>query len=317
MKKFITFVVALILVVALSACKKDSEKITIVLDWTPNTNHTGLYVALENGYFDDLGLDVEIIIPNGTSEQLVASNVAQFGISAQEYVISARANDLPVVSIGAVIANNTSGFISRASENIQSPKDFENKTYCGWGSPTESAIIKELVEADGGDYSLVDVQTNYLDIFTDFNNDCDFFWVFEAWQVEQAKLDGIDYNYLSMVDYSTDLNFYTPVIITNEDMITNNEQVVIDFMEAVQKGYQYAIDNPTESSSILLKYAPELNTELVNASQQLISTFYKDSDIQWGYQKDSTWTTFNTWLVTNVIVAQINLEDAYTNKYIE
>lgn len=315
MKKYILLLVT-ILVFALSGCSKENEKITVVLDWTPNTNHTGLYVALENGYYLDEGLEVEIITPNGTAEQLVAANTAQFGVSAQEYVISARANELPVVSIAGIIANNTSGFISRAEENITTPKDFEGKTYCGWGSPTESAIIKELVEADGGDFSLVDIQTNYLDIFTDANNDCDLFWVFEAWQVEQAKLESIEYNYISMVDYSSDLNFYTPVLITNEDMISDNEDIVEAFMAATQKGYQYAIDNPTESAATLLKHAPELNSDLVNASQALISTLYQEEGINWGYQKDTYWTTFNTWLVTNEIVAQIDLEKAYTNDYI-
>lgn len=316
MKKITIIALLIVFTMILSACKKEPTDITVVLDWTPNTNHTGLYVALENGYFDDEGLTVEIIQPNGTSEQLVATNTAQFGISAQEYVISARESDLPVVSIAGIIANNTSGFISRSDISIITPKDFENKTYCGWGSPTETAIIKELVEAADGDFSLVDMQTNYLDIFTDVNEECDFFWVFEAWQVEQAKIENIEYNYISMLDYSTDLNFYTPVIITNENMIESNSDIVQAFMNAVQKGYDYTISNPSESADILLKHAPELNSELVKASQMLISTLYKEENTTWGYQKDELWTGFNTWLVSNEIAETSTISDAYTNKFI-
>ena len=315
MKKLLIMLLIIPMMV-MTGCKKDPSQITVVLDWTPNTNHTGLYVAVENGYFSDNDLEVEIIQPSGTSEPLVAANTAQFGISAQEYVIAARANDLPVVSIASIIANNTSGFISRESSNIQSPKDFEGKTYCGWGSPTESSIIKEMVEADGGNFANVEITTNYLDIFTDVNEDCDFFWVFEGWQVEKAKLDEIDYNYMSMLDYSDNLNFYTPVIITNEKMIEENEEVVESFMEAIQKGYQYAIDNPEESANILIKHVPELNEELVRSSQLYLSSVYKDSDFTWGYQKDTLWTGFNNWLVQNEIVSSITIDDAYTNKYI-
>ncbi|XMB85282.1 ABC transporter substrate-binding protein [Mycoplasmatota bacterium WC44] len=314
MKKLVSLTLILI---TLLGCSKESEKITVVLDWTPNTNHTGLYVALENGYFEEYNLDVEIIQPDGYSEQIVASNTAQFGISAQEYVISARSNDIPVVSLAAIIHDNTSGFISRETSNITRPSDFENKTYCGWGSATESAIIKELVESDGGDFSKVNVTTNYLDIFTDVNNECDFFWVFEAWQVEQAKLENIEYNYLSMIDYSNELNFHTPVIITNEKMIEENSDTVKDFMSAVRKGYEYAITNPSESADILLKHAPELNSELVKSSQLFLTNHYKKDGIAWGVQSDEYWTNFNTWLVDREIVPSINISDAYTNEYLE
>ena len=317
MKKIISALL-LITVLTLTGCQNNSEleQVTIVLDWTPNTNHTGLYVALENGYFEEEGLEVEIIIPSGTSEPLVASNTAQFGVSAQEYVIASRSNGLPVVSIMGLLYENTSGFISRAEENITSPKDFEHKTYCGWGSPTESAIIKELVESDGGDFSLVDIQTNYLNIFTDVNKDCDLFWVFEAWQVEEAIQNEIDYNYLSMLDYSAELNFYTPVLITNENMIENHSETVQKVVDATIRGYEYAMENPTEAANILLTHAPELNSDLVQASQITISDFYKAEDLNYGYQQDTVWTTFYNWLIDNEIVSEITINDAYTNQYI-
>ncbi|MFK5883647.1 MAG: ABC transporter substrate-binding protein [Candidatus Izemoplasma sp.] len=316
MKKNLLLLV-FVLVLALSACgNSEGTDITVSLDWTPNTNHTGLYVALEKGYFDEVGLNVDIIQPDSTSDILVATNTVQFGVSAQEYVLSARANGMPVVSIASIIYDNSSGFISKTSSNILRPKDFENKTYCGWGGDTESAIIKEMVEADGGDFSLVEITTNYLSIFTDVNNECDFFWVFEAWQVEEAKLSNIDYNYLSMVDYSSDLNFHTPVITTNEDMINNNKDIVEKFMSAVTKGYNYAIDNPAESAQILLKYAPELNEELVIASQTFISSIYQGEDVIWGMQSEDYWTNFTAWLVDNDILDEIIVSEAFTNEFI-
>lgn len=143
---------------------KDSEnlkEVTVVLDWTPNTNHTGLYVALENGYFEAEGLKVEIIQPSsGTADQLVATERAQFGVSYQESVTLARLEDIPVVSIAAVIQNNTSGFASLASKGIESPKDFEGKSYGGWGSPIEVAMLEALMEKDGGDFEKVEILTS-------------------------------------------------------------------------------------------------------------------------------------------------------------
>jgi ABC-type nitrate/sulfonate/bicarbonate transport system substrate-binding protein len=309
--------VLIVLVFSLTGCKKENEKITVVLDWTPNTNHTGLYVAKELGYFEDAGLDVDIVQPNNaTSETLVGSNTAQFGISAEENTLGARAAGIPVVSIAAIIYENSSGFISKKSSSITSPKDFENKTYCGWGMDTETEIIQELVKADGGDFSKVNITTNYLDIFTDVNNDCDFFWVFEAWQVEQAKLQGVEYNYLSMTDYSEDLDFHTPVLITNEDMIKDNKDTVQAFVDAFIKGYEYSIEHPAKSADILIKHAPELNEELVQASQLFISTIYQKEGVSFGVQSVDYWTNFNSWLNDKKIVEGVDVTKAYTNEFV-
>src|SRR5665811_17165 len=113
-----------------SGCRKPLEmkKITVVLDWVPNTNHTGIYVAVANGYYAEEGLDVDIIQPTeGGSADLIAAGKGEFGISYQEQITYARTADtpLPVVAIAAVIQHNTSGFASPVEKNIKTPSDFE------------------------------------------------------------------------------------------------------------------------------------------------------------------------------------------------
>ena len=135
---------AIILTIFLTACgnsdgennqadeKQELEEVTVVLDWTPNTNHTGLYVAADKGYFEEEGLDVEIILPGEAgADQLVASGQAEFAVSYQESITEARIQDIPIVSIAAVIQHNTSGFASLEDKNITTPKDFEGKSYGG------------------------------------------------------------------------------------------------------------------------------------------------------------------------------------------
>ena len=129
--------------------EKELKKITVVLDWTPNTNHTGLYVAKDQGYYEEEGLDVEIIMPGESgADQLVASGKADFGVSYQESITQARIQDVPIVSIAAVIQHNTSGFASPVEKNIISPKDFEGKKYGGWGSPIEESVIASLMKQE-------------------------------------------------------------------------------------------------------------------------------------------------------------------------
>ena len=85
----------------------------VVLDWTPNTNHTGLYVARDNGFFKDHGLDVEIIQPGEAgADTMVATGAADFGVGYQEGMTQARIQGVPLVSIAAIIQHNTSGFAS-------------------------------------------------------------------------------------------------------------------------------------------------------------------------------------------------------------
>ena len=126
----IVLMIAAFALVTLTACG-DSERpdeITVMLDWTPNTNHTGLYVAVKNGYYEDVGLKVKIVqATEGSTPPLIASERAEFGISYQEEVTYARSQAIPVVSIAAIIQHNTSGYASPVDRNITSSKDFEER----------------------------------------------------------------------------------------------------------------------------------------------------------------------------------------------
>ncbi len=176
MKKWAFIVLTVTALLALIGCSEKEDKladdalkkVSVVLDWTPNTNHTGLYVAKELGYFEEQGLDVEIIMPGEAgADQLVASGKAEFGVSYQEGITQARVQDVPLVSIAAIIQHNTSGFASIASKGITSPKDFEGKTYGGWGAPLEQAVLQSLMQTEDADINKLDiVNAGDLDFFT-------------------------------------------------------------------------------------------------------------------------------------------------------
>jgi len=320
-KILIVIVIVSLMGTTLVGCSKESstlEKVTVVLDWTPNTNHTGIYVAKALGYFKDNGLNVEIIQPSeGTAEQIVASGSGDFGISYQENVTLARSEGVPIVSIGAIIQHNTSGFISRKEENILKISDFENKKYGGWGSEIESETIKYLMDMVGADFNKTQiVTTGDIDFFTGTEtNNIDYAWVFEGWTLQQAKLEGIDVHYIDIGKIAKVFDYYTPVIITNEKHIQNDD-ITIKFMNAVKKGYQYAINNPDKAADLLLQEVPELNKELVIQSQRFLASKYQDDASYWGEQKSIVWQRYMDWLVEcGFMDNKINIQDAFTNKY--
>lgn len=332
MKKWVVTLMLAMAVLALAACqskeepkkeeaaKEDQlEKITMVLDWTPNTNHTGLYVAEAQGYFKDQGLDVEIIQPGDAgADQLVASGKADFGISYQEGVTLARTQGVPLVSIAAIIQHNTSGFAAPKDKGITSPKDFEGKTYGGWGSPIEKAVIETIMKADGGDVAKMDIiNAGDADFFTMTEKDVDFAWIYYGWTGVEAELRGKDIDMVYLTDYSDKLDYYTPVLATNEKMIADKPEIVEKMVAAVAKGYEYAIENPEDAANILLVAAPDLSQDLVINSQKWLADKYQDDAEQWGVQKLDVWKNYADWMTENgVLEGEFDPEQAFTNEFL-
>lgn len=306
-----------------SAPGRELTPVRVGLDWTPNTNHTGLYVARDKGYYRDQGLDVEILgaQEGGTVEQLVAAGKLDFGISFQEAVTYARVEGAPIVSIAAIIQHNTSGFASRADEGITRPRDFAGKKYGAFGSPIEQATIKGLMECDGAGDRFNEVE--FVDIgSTDFfvateRGDVDFVWIFKGWTGIEAEVRGVPLTILMMNDLQCIPDYYTPVLITSERMIAEKPDLVRRFLAATSAGYRFAIEKPDEAADILLKAAPELDATLVRRSQQYLASQYQAEAPRWGEQKLEVWRDYAQWMADRGLIARmIEPEKAFTNAFL-
>jgi ABC-type nitrate/sulfonate/bicarbonate transport system substrate-binding protein len=321
MQKTISLLLVCILLLSIVSCKKAVKElipVTVTLDWTPNTNHTGLYVALEQGLFAKEGLDVKIVQPGqGYTDQIVATGKSEFGVSYQENVTRARFENLPLVSIAAVIQHNTSGFASLKTSQIRLPKDFENKRYGSWDSPSEIAVLKAVMQKSGADFNKVKVVSGITDFFSTIGRDADFEWIFAGWDGIEAKLRNMDLEYIALKDIEPALDYYTPVIITSDDIIKTKPELARSFVKATALGYEFAIANPDSAAKILLKHAPELKPELVIASQQYLSAQYQAESPQWGWQKQEVWQGFTDWMVKQELLTKsIEINSAYTNEFL-
>ena len=301
---------------------EELKSVTLMLDWTPNTNHAGIYLAKENGWYEEEGLDVQIVEPAQAGVvQVVAAGQAQFGISVQENVIPARAEDIPVVSIAAIVQHNDSSFMSLEEDNINAPKDLEGKKYGGFGGALETALLDTLVECDGGDPSTIEhVQVgdaNFLALMED--DRFDFVWIFEGWDgVRAREIEEKPVNTLKFRDYLDCIpDWYTPVIIASEDMIEQDPDTVRAFLRATARGYDEAGQDAEASADALLAGAPELDEELVRAAAEYYVGKYVDEGRQWGLQDEEIWTEFVTFLVdAGLIEESIDVETAYTNDFL-
>ena len=298
------------------------EDITVLLDWVPNTNHTGLYVALENGYYAEEGLNVEIIQPSeGGSADLVAAGQGQFGVSYQEQVTYARTAEtpLPIKAIAAIIQHNTSGFASPADRNIESAADFEGKKYGGWGSPMEIATLKALMEKEGADFEKLEiVDIGAVDFFGAVETMVDFTWIYEGWDGVAAGLKDYPINFIKLQDVDPNLDFYTPVLIAEESYLEANPEIAKAFVRATKRGYEFAIENPKEAATILLAHASEIDPDLAVASQEYLAGEYQAEAAVWGTMKAETWKNYGDWMYERgLIESKLEVEKAFTNEFIE
>ncbi|HHW30254.1 MAG TPA: ABC transporter substrate-binding protein [Clostridiaceae bacterium] len=301
--------------------KAELENITIVLDWVPNTNHTGLYVAKDKGYYEEEGLNVNILQPSeGGSAALVAAGQAHFGISYQEEVTYARTakDPLPIKAVAAIIQHNTSGFASPVSKGIQSPKDFEGKRYGGWGSPTEEAMLKGLMQKVGGDFSKISmVNIGEADFFAATQRDVDFAWIYYGWDGVASEIKNIPINFIKLQDVVPELDFYTPVIISSENFLEKNPEIASKFLKATSKGYEYAINNPEDAVNSLLKAAPEIDKDIAVASQKYLANEYISDAEKWGVMKEEIWETYGNWMFENgLLESKLDVKGAFTNEFL-
>lgn len=323
MKRLLLLLAAVVMVASAcgsSSASKDLEHVKVMLDWTPNTNHTGMYVAKERGYYKDQGLNVEFIQPGeqgGLSN--LASGTVDFAVDFQESLIPARAEGLPVVSIGALLTTNTSSLLSLKSDNITRPKDLEGKTSAG-DSELAKAIFSTLVKCDGGDPSKIkwaNVGTTEYRVGLE-RNDFDFFWAFDGWQTIDFRQKNVEFNTIAFRDYMNCIpNWYTPLLATSEKTIKEDSDKVKKFLDATARGYRDAVTDPRAGADDLLKAAPELDSNLVYASAEFLASFYAEPGEPWGVHKPDVWNRFNDFLHAEGIVKEkVDANASFTNEFL-
>lgn len=295
--------------------------VTLMLDWVPNVNHAGIFVADALGFFEDEGLDVTIIQPGEVyPEAAVISGEVEFGISFQEYVTLSRADGLPLVSIAAIIQHNTSGFALPAELNIHSAADFEGLRYGSFGSPFEAPILEELMACAGGDFSEVKFfETGYSDplVLLD-QGQIDLAWIFYGVQGITAEVQDIDLSVIMLSDHTDCIpDYYTPVVITSEEMIENEGSLITSFLAAISRGYAYVSENPSESADILLDAVPEMDREIVEAGLIWMAPRYQDDAPRWGEQKLEIWQRYADFVLDKGIISEaIDASAAFTNDFL-
>lgn len=272
---------ALCSVLAVAACggthSADADglrRVTFMLSWAPDTNHIGVYVASNKGYYRDAGLDVDVVaVAQSGAEQAVNNGVADFALSNLTNVGIYATKGAKLKQVMQVQQKTSAIWCALASNTaIQSPRDFDGRTFATFGSSESDAVVRRMIETDGGkgDFDKVTVGTSTFATLT--SGRADFGGFYSTWEGVQAKMNGPELRCFTEPDYGVPGNADSIGVITSDRLIDDDPDLVRRFVQATQRGYLYAYEHGDEAASILVHDAPEANLDeaFVKESMQTI-----------------------------------------------
>lgn len=285
--------------------------VTFALDWAPNTNHIGVYVADELGYFSDAGLDVEVLPYASTpATQLVSAGEADFGIGGQSGVQMARTAGLDLVSVFGVTQTDSGRLVVLDDRSdVTRPADLDGHTFGGFGSPLYTALARETIQGDGGkgDFEEVSLDTGSYEALS--QGRIDFTLSIATWEDLQAKLDGHPYRAFKYQDFGVPDEQAIGIVSSSAYLDAHPKQAKA-FVHAVAKGYAYAAEHPDKAADLLIDANPDtLGTasDLVHESAQLLADDYLTAPGRnIGEANSESWSEFGEFLFDRGLLVDAN-----------
>ena len=296
----------LIIVFTLISCGNEQEliDISLALDWYPNSNHAGIYYGIDNGYFEENDINVDVYTPSDPASilQTVASGRDEFGISYQPDLLLARSEGIPVVAVHSIVKTPLNSIMTLGDSGIDNPSKLKNKTIGYPGIPLNVGILSSILEEQGltiDDVELVDVGFDLVPALLSERVDAIIgaFWSHESILIE---LEGREVNILKFEEWGIP-KYHELVLVTSEEYLKNNEEIVEKFVDAFSKGYEKSIENNDESMKALIAAFPEVNVELETQGIKLLSPLWQES-----FDSDGmgNWNKFADWMKDKGLISE-------------
>jgi len=296
----------LIIVFTLISCSNEQEliDISLALDWYPNSNHAGIYYGIDNGYFEENDINVDVYTPSDPASilQTVASGRDEFGISYQPDLLLARSEGIPVVAVHSIVKTPLNSIMTLGDSGIDNPSKLKNKTIGYPGIPLNIGILSSILEEQDltiDDVELVDVGFDLVPALLSERVDAIIgaFWSHESILIE---LEGREVNILKFEEWGIP-KYHELVLVTSEEYFKNNEEIVEKFVDAFSRGYKKSIENNDESMEALIAAFPEVNIELETQGIKLLSPLWQESFDSDGMD---SWNKFGDWMKDKGLISE-------------
>ena len=274
----------------------------LALDWTPNTNHIGFFIARELGYFNENGLQIEILDPREDDYYLTPAKKLELGkadlaLCPTESILSYKTKDNPfeMVGIAAIYKEDLSAIAVKKSLKVRSPKNLDQRSYASYNAKYEDKIVQKMIQNDGGKGDIKLVYPKKLGIWNTIVNDkYDATWIFVNWEGVQANDAGLDLELFQLSDFGIPYS-YSPVITVSNSSLVSNRKEYERFLKATKKGFIFAKENQKEAIEIFSKFIPKEDDIDLEKSLD-ISAVHFGSEEDWGIMKPSVVNQFLSWL---------------------
>lgn len=309
--------------------------LTLALDWTPNTNHTGFFVARDAGFYADAGLHVNVHSPHEdnyarTPAKQLEQGDADLAIAPSESILSYRAKAQPTrfTAIAALLHADTSAIVTLAGNGasngagsgIQRPAHLDGKTYASYHARYEDAIVRQMIRNDGGTGDLIIHYPEKLGIWsTLLSGQADATWIFRAWEGIEADTQGVNLHVFQLEHYGIPYG-YSPLLLARERDLSERAEVLAAFLAASERGFRLAQADPHRAVDYLRPFVPERDRERIDllASQRYLNPLYTNAAGAWGVMDEGVWQRFLDWLYEQgLLTTPVTASDVFSNALLE
>ncbi len=295
-------------------------KVSLMLDRYPNAMHAFIYMAIEKGYFEEKGIELEVIQPGEANEgiTLVGLNLVDLTLTSQPQVLIARADEIPVVSVAAIVRHPMNYLMIPKSSTVQSPKNLVHRKVGYPGDGVSLAILKTMMRSDDADPDqvlLINVKRDFVQSIASHKVDAILGGNINQDRILLANrmqpVRTIEPNLYGVPEY------YELVLVANESMVEHQSELLETIWAVFARAQQDVIANPKQALVHVVNNEHQsfpLSMNVEEESLGMLLPFMSNTEDEFGLQSKSLWSEVGEWLdETGLMRTSVDSDTAYVN----
>ena len=314
------FILLFILSIFVIGCGNEKE-LSLALDWYPNSNHAGIYSAIDEGFFDEEGIKLSVYTPSDPTAIIssVASGRDDFGLSYHPDILQAQSAGLEIVSVLSISQHPLNSIMTLKKSSIKNPSDLRGKVVGYPGIPSNKAMLETVLSSQNiniNDVETVDVGFELVKALVSGSVDAIIgaYWTHESIVME---LQGYEIEIMRLEEWGVP-DYYELILITNKSFLEENKSDVEKVVNSFKKGYEFSIKNPQESITSLISIAGEeiVEEDVERAGVELLIPMWQSNNLPFGHQDISKWEETYEWMYqNNFLEKELIIENLFIDEF--